>query len=83
MNSVNSHNIVSAFTNITSAPMTYLTGSGLDLNIQSGWVCPKCGRVYAPWMAMCSTCGGIRDLTWTSNTTNGPVQSEDEPPKDE
>ena len=21
-----------------------------------GWVCPKCGRVYAPWVASCELC---------------------------
>lgn len=25
---------------------------------QEGWVCPKCGRVYAPWVSMCEYCGG-------------------------
>lgn len=23
---------------------------------QHGWECPKCGSVYAPWMAQCSRC---------------------------
>lgn len=21
-----------------------------------GWVCPKCGRVYAPWVMSCDPC---------------------------
>ena len=21
-----------------------------------GWECPKCGRVYAPWVSQCSNC---------------------------
>lgn len=21
-----------------------------------GWICPKCGRVYAPWVPSCDTC---------------------------
>ena len=21
-----------------------------------GWICPKCGRVYAPWVAQCDAC---------------------------
>lgn len=25
--------------------------------IQYGWVCPKCGRVYAPFIPSCSYCG--------------------------
>ena len=24
-----------------------------------GWVCPKCGRVYAPWIDKCQYCGSI------------------------
>ena len=23
----------------------------------TGWICPKCGRVYSPLMVMCSYCG--------------------------
>lgn len=26
---------------------------------QQGWECPKCGRVYAPWMPSCSACPGV------------------------
>lgn len=26
-----------------------------------GWVCPKCGRVYAPSQEMCLYCGGTQD----------------------
>ena len=22
-----------------------------------GWVCPKCGNVYAPFVVQCTTCG--------------------------
>lgn len=22
----------------------------------SGWVCPKCGMVYAPWVVSCTQC---------------------------
>lgn len=25
---------------------------------QMGWICPKCGRVYAPHMDWCTNCGG-------------------------
>lgn len=24
---------------------------------QKGWICPKCGRVYAPFMPSCTYCG--------------------------
>ena len=26
-----------------------------------GWICPKCGRVYAPSQEMCLYCGGAQD----------------------
>lgn len=25
--------------------------------LPQGWVCPKCGNVYAPWVVMCPLCG--------------------------
>lgn len=25
----------------------------------TGWICPKCGRVYSPYTSACSYCGGI------------------------
>lgn len=25
---------------------------------QQGWICPKCGRVYSPYIQMCPYCGG-------------------------
>ena len=32
-----------------------------------GWICPKCGRVYAPWMDKCQYCGGST-FTYTTPT---------------
>ena len=32
-----------------------------------GWICPKCGRVYAPWVDKCQYCGGST-ITCTSPT---------------
>jgi len=31
-----------------------------------GWVCPKCGRVYAPWVPACSLCGPKKEARGTS-----------------
>ena len=31
------------------------------------WVCPKCGRVYAPWIDKCQYCGGST-ITYTPPT---------------
>jgi len=30
---------------------------------QQGWECPKCGQVYAPWMAKCQSCSGVVSIT--------------------
>ena len=43
---------------------------------QYGWICPKCGRVYAPTQHMCLYCGpGKLGLTSISDST---VPSEEE-----
>ena len=43
-----------------------------------GWICPKCGRVYAPSQEMCLYCGGSQDekvsrdtmkISWDMATT--------------
>lgn len=31
-----------------------------------GWECPKCGRVYAPWVMQCGHCGPWHTLTTSS-----------------
>lgn len=31
---------------------------------QAGWICPKCGVVYAPWVASCR-CGRPISAGWT------------------
>lgn len=37
-----------------------------------GWVCPKCGRVYAPFVAMCAQCPAL--LTIFSGWGTSPSQ---------
>ena len=39
---------------------------------QEGWVCPKCGRVYAPWKSMCEYCGG-KTVTVADGTSGMPI----------
>lgn len=34
---------------------------------KNGWICPKCGRVYAPWVDKCQYCGGST-ITYTPPT---------------
>lgn len=36
---------------------------------QTGWVCPKCGRVMAPWATSCTRCDGSSSDVITSNHT--------------
>lgn len=36
-----------------------------------GWICPKCGRVYAPGTVMCSFCGN--DSYTVTTTTTGTI----------
>lgn len=36
---------------------------------QQGWVCPKCGAVWAPWQPCCSTCGDNRTTFATGLST--------------
>lgn len=51
----------------------------MNIIMNYGWLCPKCGRVYAPTQMMCLYCGGgkqtdstqpyvpLQDLTWTTS----------------
>lgn len=36
---------------------------------RQGWVCPKCGRVYAPDTVMCFYCNGNNHVMPTTTTT--------------
>ena len=37
--------------------------------MSTGWVCPKCGRVYGPFVGECASCNGhSRPLTGTTTT---------------
>ena len=37
---------------------------------QYGWVCPKCGSVWAPWQQQCLQCGANTTWTITANGTS-------------
>lgn len=34
---------------------------------QTGWVCPKCGRVHAPWMPSCNCATVVDKVTCTES----------------
>lgn len=50
---------------------TTVSSSGYDfpLPIVYGWVCPKCGRVYAPSISMCCYCNNL-DSPWTCSDSD-------------
>lgn len=47
------------------------------VNPQYGWVCPKCGAVYAPFMPNCTRCVG-QDKYHTFSASNTAVEEDDE-----
>lgn len=32
--------------------------------LPEGWMCPKCGYVWSPWIAGCKNCNQLRSATW-------------------
>lgn len=51
-----------------------------ELPPQQGWICPKCGRVNAPWMPTCDCVS--RYLVKTSSTSRGSHEVADTPQTD-
>lgn len=44
--------------------------SSYEFPASQGWICPKCGRVYAPSVPMCQYCGGnSKPPTITTDST--------------
>ena len=43
-----------------------------EMPTQQGWVCPQCGRVYAPWMSMCDYCCR-KTITVADRTSGMPI----------
>ena len=33
--------------------------TGIDYGMQSGWKCPQCGKVWAPWVSGCYHCNNL------------------------
>ena len=43
----------------------------MSKNETKGWICPKCGRVYAPWIDKCQYCGQ-QSITYTNTCPYSP-----------
>ena len=39
---------------------------------QQGWICPKCGTVWAPWQPCCTICGDNRTTFATGTSVVNP-----------
>lgn len=37
---------------------------------QEGWICPKCGKVHAPWVPSCECSNKNETLTLSTTGTN-------------
>ncbi len=44
----------------------------MNMTNSSGWVCPKCGNVYAPCMMECKNCNDNKLPKWPSSFPNVP-----------
>lgn len=56
----------------TGDPWPYPLGWPLMAGAQVGWLCPKCGAVYAPWVAQCFA-NHLGDVTASSGTGGQPA----------
>ena len=54
---------------VTGAYNTDEHGYQLVQGAQHGWICPQCGRVYAPFMPYCMYCNQYRSVTVTGTST--------------
>lgn len=51
--------------------MTMISEYEIPEPMQYGWICPKCGTVWAPWQQCCASC--LTGNTATVTTTNTPT----------
>lgn len=40
----------------------------MNCGTEYGWVCPKCGKVYAPDVKECFTCNYLANITASSSS---------------
>jgi hypothetical protein len=45
--------------------------------LPQGWICPNCGRVYAPWTDVCFACAEVAGRGTVANT-DGIIRGEKE-----
>lgn len=45
--------------------------------VQTGWICPKCGRVFAPFVSECHYCNNPQIITNTTSYPNMPITGYD------
>ena len=43
---------------------------------QKGWICPKCGKVHAPWVPSCECSNKNETLTLSTTGTNVNITKE-------
>ena len=67
------HRYEAPLTTITRGPITYTYIWPNDFHpvldpkpTLQGWECPKCDRIYAPWVVQCPYCGLQYSVTWKS-----------------
>lgn len=49
-----------------------------DFGHQTGWECPRCGRINAPWLPNCSCSNRTITVTW--DKTNTPINPKPDAP---
>lgn len=51
----------------TTTTNTSSSKSYSEPSIASGWLCPRCGRINAPWVRQCDCSRNNWTITWTSD----------------
>ena len=49
-----------------------------EIRYAVGWVCPRCERVWAPWLEECKVCNAMRPNPPISTAIMGPMEYKEE-----